>query len=340
DPARLTTLLFLTDGEPTSGETRPQAILDNVRSNAPDNARLFVFGVGDDVNTLLLDGLAVQNHGDVTYVQPNQDVEAAVSSLYSRISSPQLTDIAVSFDVAGVYDVYPRPLPDLFGGQTLFITGRYRNPGTTTVRLTGTSRDGAQTFEFEGMRLADNDRRASHLPRLWAQRKVGALLRAITLNGPERSRELIDEVTALGRRYGIVTPYTSFLVAEQNLPLPGQPTPARTATSVSGAGAVRAAATAGNLAQATPAAAPRAAAPASGGAATLQVQQVEDHSFVLRGGVWVDTQYQAGAETVKIVFASDDYLALLADHPELAPYLALGSRVIVVLDGVAYEITE
>lgn len=346
DPARFTTVLFLTDGEPTVGEQRPQAILDNVRGTTPANARLFVFGVGNDVNTLLLDGLAVQNHGDVTYVRPNQDVEESVSTLYNRISSPQLTDVRVDFAAAGVYDVYPSPLPDLFGGQTLFITGRYRNPVTTTVRLSGQTREGPQSFAFENMRLSDNDRRASHLPRLWAQRKVGYLLREITLRGPERSRELIDEVTVLGRRYGIVTPYTSFLVTEPGTVLPpGGPGPqrtaTRTATALAGAPAVSEADQRGALVAATPA--PRPAAPVSTGGAgssAVQMQQVEDHTFVLRNGVWVDTLYQDGTPTTRVLFATDAYLALLREHPELAPFFAIGPRVIVVFDGAAYEVTE
>jgi hypothetical protein len=43
-------------------------------------------------------------------------------------------------------------------------------------------------------------------------------------------------------------------------------------------------------------------------------------------------------ETEKVVFLSDEYFALLDENPELGPYFALGDRVIVVLDGIAYEV--
>lgn len=354
DRERPTTIIFLTDGMPTVGEQRPARILENVRDHAPTSVRLFVFGVGDDVNTTLLDGLATQNRGTSQYVPEREDVEESVSRLYGRISAPQLTDVRLDFGEAHVYDIYPQPIPDLFGGQTLFVYGRYRNATSVTVRLTGTSRDGPQSFTFENMQLTDNSRQAAYIPHLWAQVKVGTLLREIRLRGPDRSRELIDEVVALSTRYGIVTPYTSFLVLEPNAlsPQAAATAVARAAAApTSGAGATGAAAQTGALVAATPAplatrtpvpappglVVPAALAPAA--ERVLEQRFVADKSFVLRDGVWTDTAYQPGTETVTVAFASDAYFDLLARLPELGPYFALGERVIVVFDGVAYEVT-
>ena len=44
--------------------------------------------------------------------------------------------------------------------------------------------------------------------------------------------------------------------------------------------------------------------------------------------------------TKKIEFGSDAYFALTANNPDWGKYLALGSRVIVVVNGIAYEITD
>jgi Ca-activated chloride channel family protein len=364
DQSRLATVIFLTDGLPTTDEQRIGSILQNVAAAAPSGVRLFVFGVGDDVNTVLLNGLAVQNHGDVQYVRTGADVEAPVSALYARISAPQLTDLQLDFGDAAVYDVYPQPLPDLFAGQTLFVTGRYQASDTAkvplvSVRLTGMTRDGQQQYAFDNLQLADSDRQASYLPKLWASRKIGSLLLEIQVNGPAISQEQIATVRDLGLRFGIVTPYTSSFVPQPAAAAPtatGVRGPAAQAPPppTTGAAGVSAAATAAALAAATPAPpppppatrAPTVAptrAPSAAGTSvptnTPQVQTVGDKSFVLHNGVWVDTTYQAGTETVKIPFASDEYFQLLADMPGLAPYLAIGERVIVVFDGTAYEIT-
>jgi Ca-activated chloride channel family protein len=70
DKTRPTIVIFLTDGLATVDETNTERILENVKTNAPSNVRLFTFGVGDDVNTVLLDSLAERQRGASAYVRP------------------------------------------------------------------------------------------------------------------------------------------------------------------------------------------------------------------------------------------------------------------------------
>src|SRR5262249_26672967 len=50
----------------------------------------------------------------------------------------------------------------------------------------------------------------SFVEHLWARRKVGYLLDQIRANGEKK--ELVDETVALAKKYGIATPYTSYLI--------------------------------------------------------------------------------------------------------------------------------
>ena len=86
-------IVFLTDGKPTIGEADLETILNDVTAANAARARLFVFGVGAEVNTHLLDRLAGDNGGGSTYVKPNENIEVAVSSFYTKVSSPVLTDL-------------------------------------------------------------------------------------------------------------------------------------------------------------------------------------------------------------------------------------------------------
>ncbi len=97
DPERSTYLIFLTDGLPTEGVTDSQSILSNFSANAPDNLRLFAFGVGYDVDTILLDTLSQDHHGRSTYVQPGMKLDEILSSFYNGISTPVLTSLDMSF---------------------------------------------------------------------------------------------------------------------------------------------------------------------------------------------------------------------------------------------------
>src|SRR5690606_22567376 len=54
---RPATILFLTDGLATEGEIDTQNILANLKAAAKPNVSIFTFGVGDDVDTFLLDAI-------------------------------------------------------------------------------------------------------------------------------------------------------------------------------------------------------------------------------------------------------------------------------------------
>ena len=125
DDERPKVILFLTDGLPTEGITDEGTLLFTLDQEAPTVVRIFPFGVGYDVNTLLLDQIAENHKGRPTYVEPGERLDEIVSTFYDRVQSPVLTDIKLDFGTANVYDVYPEPLPDLFAGTQLIIAGRY-----------------------------------------------------------------------------------------------------------------------------------------------------------------------------------------------------------------------
>jgi Ca-activated chloride channel family protein len=215
DRERSTVVLFLTDGLPTEGETDTATILDDVEASAPPNVRIFTFGVGDDVDTVLLDQLYQAFRGAGTYVRPGERIDEEVSSLYNKISAPVLTNISLDFGDVMVEDMYPAaPLPDLFVGTQLIVVGRYRDSGDTTVKLTGQLEGESKTFSYD-VSFRDHAGGEVFIPRLWATRKIGALLNAIRLNG--ENPELVDSIVRLSIRYGIITPYTSFLITEDDI---------------------------------------------------------------------------------------------------------------------------
>jgi len=308
-------LIFLTDGEPTAGVTDPATIAKNAKASNDTSARVFVFGVGYNVNTVLLDQLAQENRGTTNYVLPGENLEATLSAFYRKIASPVLADTALAFEGVTTYDLFPRVLPDLFRGTQLLVLGRYRESGDCRVTVSGTAAGVATAYTtiqtFSGV-----DLRASFLPRLWAGRKIAYLLDQIRLYGEKD--ELVNEVVSLSKRYGIITPYTSFLVDESVRGKEAMADAVRAATSApaSGAQAVLGASALRSLSQAeqTP--------------TNLEaVRVVDDRVYFLRQGVWVDSTYADG-DTLDIVATSDATFALITRMPWIAPHLAIGPKVI------------
>jgi Ca-activated chloride channel family protein len=314
--------------------------------------RLFTFGVGYDVNTVLLDKLAAENGGVADYVEPKEDLEVKVSNFFAKVNYPVLTDLKL--DMAGVQTdlVYPRALPDLFRGSQVILIGRYRNPiemDFVRLQLSGNANGANKNFMYNNLRFPLREDANDFLPRLWATRRVGWLMEQVRSNGEQQ--ELRDEIVDLGTRYGIVTPYTSYLALEPgavardvtSLPMNNQtssglrvlnaPSPAKVAEAraTTGAAAVQQSKRAREQQEVTR---------VDKDSASAAVKNAGGKTFYLREGVWTDSEFKPGAtfpETV-VKFGSDEYFALLKQKPQLATFFSLGERVIVILDGRIYRV--
>jgi len=205
-------IVFLTDGMPTVGQTDTDRILRDVADWNRRRARIFVFGLGEDVNANFLDAISAANRGASEYARGGEELEQKLSGFYGKIAYPVMADLVLKVD-GGVdlYDIYPRETPDLFHGGQLLLIGRYRHDGDAEVILGGKVGVQTKTYSYE-VNFPERERDNDFLAHLWATRKVGFLLDEIRLHG--ENPELRDEVIALGREYGIVTPYTSYLVTE------------------------------------------------------------------------------------------------------------------------------
>lgn len=234
DDRRPFVVIFLTDGRPTIGTTDEEQIVAGVKRANEGRTRVFCFGIGTDVNTHLLDRITEGTRAVSQYVLPEEDLEVKVSTFFSKIKEPVLANPTLKFtgDVR-VTKLYPAPLPDLFRGDQLVLVGRYSGRGAAAVILEGTVNGVTRkfTYEVDFPRTEDDH---EFIPRLWATRRVGYLMDEIRLHG--ENAELRDEVTDLARKYGIVTPYTAYLIVEdearRNVPVAMQSLPQLSADSL------------------------------------------------------------------------------------------------------------
>ncbi len=408
-------VVFLTDGQPTIGETSEDAILANVKA-APGggNTRVFTFGIGTDVNTHLLDRISIETHAASQYVLPDEDLEIKLPNFYTKIKEPVLSNLAVAFSGGDIRttQMYPSSLPDLFKGDMLIAFGRYSGKGAAAVKITGMLNGEKKEF-VQDVNFTDNDTKNAFIPRLWATRRVGWMLDEIRLHG--ETKELKDEVVRLAREHGIVTPYTAYLILEderqRQVPLArqnfrefgedrfalesagGQYSGARSeakelarragADAIDNSRKINELKDGSNvqqtrdydkLAKASPeggryrvpgSIGATGAGSAGGGGggggkakfdekapsgddvgyryATNYAQQakvVNGRAFYQNENVWNDSTAQArhDLKTVPVKFNSDEYFALLKDHPEAAAWLSLGDNVDVVIGETLYQV--
>ncbi len=359
---------------PTVGTRNPDEIVSRVKKAG--DVRIFSFGIGSDVNTQLLDQIAETTRAFSQYVLASEDLEVKVSNFFTRIKEPALTNLRLEFS-GGVRTskMYPAELPDLFKGDQLVLAGRYNGSGEVEAKLTGMAAGREQTFTYK-VKFDDRGSANDFVPRLWATRRVGFLLDEIRLHG--ETSELRDETTDLARKYGIVTPYTAYLIVEdedrRRVPVAQRSLQEMTADTAVRGNVAKAwigfkdkkegddgvanarSQNAFKFAEQAPASIAagasesmrgyEAAAPAERADSarvaqyTQQSKFVNGRAFFQNGRQWVDTTAQNLTKRQRVQFNSEDYYALLQKHPEAAPWLALGQNVQVALGDTVYEVTD
>src|SRR6266516_2586023 len=304
-------VVFLTDGLPTVGETDPE-------------------------------------RGVTEYIRPGGDIEQAVGSLATKISSPVLTDLALRGDGVEFYDLQPERLPDLFAGDELVVFGRYRGEGRRERSVTVTGRRNGREVSFTtNARFGDENAGNDYVPQLWAARKVGALSREIRLHGP--NTEIVNELKRLALRYGILTEYTSYLVQEPNQVVvrpmfDRAPSAAPAPQDQAGAAAVersraeRALSGSLQLSAVTVTGAAADSVSTRGAAEARRSERVGGRVFVWRDSTWTDIAHGDSLQVVSVAAFSDAYFALLRALPELVKPATLAPAVLVAGRRVSIKI--
>lgn len=344
-------IIFLTDGLPTNGVTDEAQIRRNFKQAQRGAVKLFSFGVGFDVNTRLLDGLAKENHAFADYISPQENIEERVSNFYEKVRYPVLSNLEYEFRGADVRLLSPARLPDLFKGGQVILAGRYHSAGRATLVLRGQASERRQSLQYD-FTFPEREREREFVARLWATRRVGDLLEDLRMNG--ENAELKDEVIALAKEFGLVTPYTSYLVQEEEGVQPismrsphdfdrrllrsSAPEGAMVKmhdlsamSQTSGAGAVGMSKSIREMKEAEVVAAPQSA----------RVATVQGRTLKLNAeGAWSDQEYRSGTSTIKLAFASEAYFTFVRLYPEARAFCKLGKKVLFKFRGQFVEIGE
>lgn len=244
DAKRLRIVVFMTDGY----MGYDQDVIGLIRKYRSD-VRWFPFGAGDWVNRAFIRTIAKEGGGEPEFVQSNDSANVVAKRFYDRIAAPVLTQVKVDFGDLKVSDVFPREVADVWAQRPLYFQGRYTQPGSGTVTLSGYAA-GKPYEEILNVILPAEQPQNAILAPLWARAKVDRLMSenylasldntpggeggggggvsqndfcAESLHGfagvaPEGNvnEQLKSEVTELGLQHHIMTNYTSYVAVEEN----------------------------------------------------------------------------------------------------------------------------
>jgi len=202
------TVVIVTDGYVTVEEETFDLIRDSL-----DHANLFAFGIGRSVNRHLIEGMARVGMGEPFVVTKPDEAQAAAEAFRRMIQSPVLTQLTVDFKGFSAYNIEPPTLPDVMADRPVLVFGKWRGRAKGTIVLSGIAGNGRFAESVDAARAKPS---ASHaaLRYLWARHRITMLSDYNKLRASDRR---IGEVTDLGLRYNLLTPYTSFVAIDSEV---------------------------------------------------------------------------------------------------------------------------
>ncbi|HHE64667.1 MAG TPA: VWA domain-containing protein, partial [Bacteroidetes bacterium] len=207
-------IIFFTDGQASAGITSTNGILELVQTEIAQNETdiaIFTFGIGTGANKQLLTLLANNNNGLAEFLG-NEEVEEVITQFYLKIQNPVLLNTEISFSSDNVIEIYPNPLPSLYKGQQMIVSGRYKEASETIITLKGNAFGKHVEYNYT-LDLSDSSvAKYQFLPKIWAKQKIEYLMvQYYSLDfGSTEAEILKEQIMTLSLAYGIITEFTSF----------------------------------------------------------------------------------------------------------------------------------
>ena len=208
-PGAARSVIAITDGY-ISGE---REIFDIIGRNI-GTTNFFSFGIGSSVNRYLIDGIAKTGLGESFVVTDPSEAASTADRFRTYIQSPVLTDVQVTYDGFDVYDIEPPTLSTLFASRPIVLFGKWKGEPSGTIHITGKTggRDYAEDIPVSAAIPLEANNIIQYL---WARTRVERLTDyGITEDLQANAKK---EVTELGLRYSMMTPYTSFIAVTEKV---------------------------------------------------------------------------------------------------------------------------
>lgn len=138
---RAQVIFFLTDGEPTSGETRAEKILENVRSKNSKVFPVYSLALGRGADYEFVKKVAAQNNGLSRKIYEDSDATLQIKGFYDEVSAAVLKDVTFKYldNGSSVQNLTEISFPSYFSGSEIVVAGKIED---NNVRLFDLSVEG------------------------------------------------------------------------------------------------------------------------------------------------------------------------------------------------------
>uniref|UniRef100_A0A8B9D3J6 Inter-alpha-trypsin inhibitor heavy chain 4 n=2 Tax=Anser cygnoides TaxID=8845 RepID=A0A8B9D3J6_ANSCY len=225
-------IILLTDGQPTSGESKVEVIQENIQKAVNGKYALFCLGFGFDVSYNFLEKMALSNGGIARRLYENADAALQLQGFYQEVATPILMKIEMRYPENAVEGLTKNNFKLFFEGSEIIKSGAVlmvsflplQHGSDLTLKEEANVKEKEQVFQNQSYIFGN------FIERLWAYLTIQQLLEKSISAQEEQQKALEARALELSLQYGFVTPLTSMVVTkptgQQQTELANKPTEA------------------------------------------------------------------------------------------------------------------
>lgn len=203
DEKKVRQVIFLTDGS-VGNETQ----LFELIKQQLGSSRLFTVGIGSAPNSFFMTRAAEFGRGTYTFIGSANEVQSKMQDLFSKLETPVLTDLQVSFPDDVEVEIWPNRIPDLYLGEPLVIAAKTSN-SNGDIQISGQRVN--TTWQVD-LPLIGGQQGSGVAP-LWARAKIKALMDSL-IDGAKKE-DVKNEIINVALQHHLVSKYTSLVAVEK-----------------------------------------------------------------------------------------------------------------------------
>lgn len=216
-------IVFLTDGAVANEQQVLQALYEHL-----GDVRLHTIGIGNAPNAYLMRKMARFGHGLCAFVSSPSHAENQIARFLERLDRPVMDGVELDLRKAGLREVFPRTVPDLYAGEALLLSARLDPGGPAgALKLGGFTRDGWREADIDLDTVPVED---AGVALRWARARIGGLMDSLA-EGADPGGVRMD-VIELALDFHLVTRYTSLVAVEERPTALGPARTVRTAAAL------------------------------------------------------------------------------------------------------------
>ncbi|XP_060571367.1 inter-alpha-trypsin inhibitor heavy chain H3-like [Ruditapes philippinarum] len=223
-------IVFLTDGEATSGVTNTDTILMNLRKVNELEIPVFSLAFGENADYDIVKKISIQNNGLGRKIYEASDAAMQIEGFYKEISVTLLNNITFQYLDAPVANVTQHEFTNYFNGTEVVICGQLNEVDGNNTNNALTLQVRCNSVDGPGLVLSgalsdllidmDNKDKTEHTgifeeitEKVWAYLTIKQLLdKELATSDTEEKQGYKRQILDLSIKYGFVTPLTAMVV--------------------------------------------------------------------------------------------------------------------------------